>query len=52
MRTAQCGSFDMDGIFGLAFEGITAVIALSSPLDGGQHPWLTAGFSMYLSSDP
>ena len=46
-------SFDMDGIFGLAFEGIAAVTK-PSPLHlmEEQHPWLTAGFSMYLSSDP
>ncbi len=46
-------SFDMDGIFGLAFEGIAAMTR-PSPLRvmQEQHPDLTAGFSMYLSSDP
>ena len=47
-------SFDMDGIFGLAFEGIAAVTK-PSPLHVMQEQHagrLTAGFSMYLSSDP
>ena len=46
-------SFDMDGIFGLAFESLAAVTK-PSPLHlmQEQNPGLTAGFSMYLSSDP
>jgi cathepsin D len=45
--------FYMDGIFGLAYDAI-AQVTKHSPLHllKEQNPSLTAGFSMYLSSDP
>lgn len=50
---SSIAAFDMDGIFGLAFEGVAAVTKPSSlTVLEQQHPELIAGFSMYLSSDP
>ena len=50
---SSIAAFDMDGIFGLAFEGVAAVTKPSSlSVLREQHPELVAGFSMYLSSDP
>ena len=46
-------SFDMDGICGLAFDGL-AVITTPSLLQSvkANYPHLSQSFSMYLSSDP
>lgn len=50
---AAISSFDMDGIVGLAFDGL-AVITHTGVLDSIQNNYsnLTKSFSLFLSSDP